>query len=431
MAGITIGFAGLSHLGIVSGAAVAEKGFDVIGYDDDSVLVDRLLNGDSPVVEPDLADLQKKNSAHLDYTSDVSQLHRCDLIYIARDVPTDDAGTSDVSAITTLIDNVTPHARDDAVIVVLCQVPPGFTRRLHAADPRFFYQVETLIFARAVERALYPERFIVGTADTKQPLPAAFRTVLDAFDCPILELGLESAELAKISINMCLVASIGVANTMAAVCEEIGADWAEIVPALRLDARIGPKAYLKPGLGLAGGNLERDLATVQKIAGASGADHGIVDAWIANSDIRKDWVWDTLNALVLRETPAARIAVLGLAYKENTHSTKNAASLRLLSKLQPGNVIVHDPVVDASAVAPAFDAAASAMEAVNGADVVVIVTPWAEYADLDVHAVSASMNGNVLIDPYAQIESRAAVDAGLVYATLGVASKSQPETENA
>jgi len=116
-----------------------------------------------------------------------------------------------------------------------------------------FYQVETLIFGQAVERALAPERVIVGCRDPKAALPEPYSTYLKAFDCPILPMRYESAELSKISINVCLVASIGATNMMAELCEGIGADWSEIVPALRLDRRIGRHAYLAPGLGIAGG----------------------------------------------------------------------------------------------------------------------------------------------------------------------------------
>ena len=97
----------------------------------------------------------------------------------------------------------------------------------------------------------------------------------------------ESAELCKIAINCCLVSSISVANTLAELCEGIGADWSEIVPALKLDRRIGAYAYLAPGLGIAGGNLERDLATVVRLADGIGSDAGVVKAWVANSRHRK------------------------------------------------------------------------------------------------------------------------------------------------
>src|SRR5262249_55716876 len=216
------------------------------------------------------------------------------------DVPTDDQAVSDLAPINALIATVTADMKATAVLVVLCQVPPGFCRGL-ASIPRerLIYQVETLIFGRAVERALNPERFIVGCADPGRPLPACYREILEAFGCPVLPMRYESAELAKISINFCLVASITVANVLAEISESIGADWAEIVSALRLDRRIGPHGYLTPGLGIAGGNLERDLRTVLDIAHRNGGDAGIVDAWLANSRHRRDWCWHVLQESVL------------------------------------------------------------------------------------------------------------------------------------
>src|SRR3546814_13393497 len=97
----------------------------------------------------------------------------------------------------------------------------------------------------------------------------------------------ESAELAKISINMCLVSAVSTANTLAELCERVGADWREIVPALQLDRRIGPHAYLSAGLGISGGNLERDLATVIRFGDQYGSDVALVRAWPANRGHRQ------------------------------------------------------------------------------------------------------------------------------------------------
>ena len=121
-----------------------------------------------------------------------------------------------------------------------------------------------------MERALFPERFMVGCADPASRCRRSFTELLAAFKCPILPMRYESAELAKIAINIFLTASVTATNTLANICEKIGADWGEIAPALKLDKRIGPHAYLAPGLGLSGGNLERDLVTVQSLA----AEHG-------------------------------------------------------------------------------------------------------------------------------------------------------------
>src|SRR5439155_2408215 len=130
---------------------------------------------------------------------------------------------------------------------------------------------------------------------------------------------------------------------------QIGADWGEIVPALKLDRRIGPHAYLAPGLGIAGGNLERDLATVIRFASDKRTDARVVKAWIENSKHRRDWAARTMRQSVLEKNPAAVIAVWGLAYKENTHSTKNSPSLATIAQLRDVALQLHDPVVPASA----------------------------------------------------------------------------------
>ena len=414
-----IGFAGLTHLGLISAVAAADKGFSVVAFDASSTQVEDLKAGRLPVSEPGLPKLLAANT--LAFTADVGRLGECDVVYVAPDVPTDDTGASDLTAIGGLLDLVEPVLRPEATLVVLSQVPPGFTRRRGREVGPLYYQVETLIFGRAVERATQPERFIVGCADPGAPLPAAFTAFLDAFACPILPMRYESAELAKISINMCLVASVTTANTLAELCEHVGADWSEIVPALKLDRRIGPYSYLAPGLGIAGGNLERDLATVIRFAGEFGSDAGMVSAWIANSRHRRDWALRTLHAEVLAANSNPVIAVLGLAYKEDTSSTKNSPSLALIAHLGPFALRVFDPVVagDAANHANAF-AAKSPLEACTGADVVVIMTPWGRFKELEPAAVASAMTGRTVIDPYGVLYAGACNAAGLDYFTLGV-----------
>ena len=417
----SIGFAGMTHLGINSAAAAAEKGFDVVCYDSDAAVIAALQAGRLPVTEPQLPELLKKNASRIRYSADAGVLAACAVVYIAPDVTTDDAGRSDLGRIDALIPAVDAAMAADAVMVILSQVPPGFTRARARAGRLLHYQVETLIFGRAVERALYPERLIVGCAEPARPLPPALAQFLGSFGCPVLPMRYESAELAKLSINMCLVASVGVANTMAELCEQTGADWSEIVPALKLDRRIGAYSYLSPGLGIAGGNLERDLATVLSLAEKNRTDAGIVTAWVANSKHRKDWTWRTLGTLVLAQQPDARIAVLGLAYKEDTHSTKNSPALTLLSHLDAHAVTVYDPVVSPAAAGIKHPGATNALEAVRDADAVCIMTPWAEFKALSPAALAAQMRGSWLIDPFRVIDGDAARRAGLRHVTLGIA----------
>ena len=250
-----IGFAGLTHLGIVSSVAAAAKGYDVIGFHEDAALVSKLNKADFPIQEPQLSELFLENRERITFSVDVSDLSKCQVIYISIDIPTNEKGESDLEPIKKIIGQVSKVLNPAVCLVILSQVSPGFTRQIALDHNRLFYQVETLIFGRAVERAMYPERFIVGCCNPSLPLPEHLNKFLNTFQCPILPMRYESAELAKISINICLVASISAANTLAEICEKIGADWSEISPALRLDRRIGQHSYIVPGLGDAGDRL--------------------------------------------------------------------------------------------------------------------------------------------------------------------------------
>jgi UDPglucose 6-dehydrogenase len=424
MNGAVVGFAGMTHLGLVSAAATAARGFAVIAYDANAELIGALSSFRLPVVEPGLDELLADNARRLTFTADPQDLSICDVVYISVDVPTDDEARSDLGAVRALVDAIAPRLGRDSVLVILCQVPPGFTREIsRVPQERLIYQVETLIFGRAVERAMHPERFIVGCSDPSKSLPPRYHEVLKAFGCPILTMRYESAELAKISINFCLVASVSVANTLAEVSEAIGADWAEIVPALKLDKRIGPQAYLAPGLGISGGNLERDLRTVLNICAREKTDGGIVEAWLHNSSYRKAWCWRVLHDRLIARNSRARIAVLGLAYKENTHSTKNSPSLELLTHLQDFGSLeirVHDPVVS-PALVPFAKGAETPLECVDNADALVIATPWPDYRELEPTELAQHMKGRLLIDPYRVLDGRAAVKAGFEYHALGMA----------
>jgi UDPglucose 6-dehydrogenase len=354
------------------------------------------------------------------FTAQLSELSRCDVVYVAADVPTDEQGRSDLDPIRAMVDGVARAQSPQSTLVILSQVPPGFTRALPVPSDRLYYQVETLVFGRAVERATAPERFIVGCADPSRPLPGPFGEFLGAFSCPILPMRYESAELAKISINVCLVASLSVANQLAELSESIGADWAEIVPALRLDQRIGAHAYLNPGLGIGGGNLERDLRTVTTLAQREHIGTGLIQAFLDHSAHRKNWTFTILAEVLLARNPSAKIAVLGLAYKENTHSTKNSPALTLLERLRGCAVSVHDPVVSATVV-PWAVGAVDPMAAVAGADALVIATPWPHYGALKPAALKRAMAGRLILDPYRVLDGRACTAAGFTYYALGMA----------
>lgn len=414
-----IGFAGMTHLGIISSISAASKGYQIIGFQDDKKLVDELNNAILPIEEPQLDELFKKHKEQLTFTVDTSLLSKCDIVYVSVDIPTNDKGISDLNPINNIIEQIKPSLNSSAILVILSQVPPGFTRHIDFDSKRLIYQVETLIFGRAVERGLYPERYIIGCANPQLPLPVNFENYLKTYNCTILPMRYESAELAKISINVCLVASVSAANTMAEICEKIGAKWSEIIPALKLDRRIGEYSYIQPGLGISGGNLERDLNTVLELSKKNKTDGGVVVSWVHNSNYRKNWPFKVLNEVLLKENPNATIGVLGLAYKENTHSIKNSPAIILINNLNNCRVTAFDPIVKTAAAGEDIISANKAIDVATNADALVIMTAWPEFKELSVHEIAQRMKGRIVIDPYQMLDYEQVKLAGLNYYTLG------------
>ncbi|MEY2490313.1 MAG: UDPglucose 6-dehydrogenase [Verrucomicrobiota bacterium] len=420
-----IGFIGLSHLGLNYSLATAAKSFDVVAYDPDSALVARCAAGEFPIEEPGFGELFAQHRARIRYTSDKTALAECDLVFYSLDVRTNERNESDLGPLTALIRATEPHLSAGTTAVVLSQVSPGYTRHLRTelrerSPADLYYQVETLIFGRAVERALRPERFIVGADAPARSLPAPFQAWHAAFECPVLVMRLESAELTKIAINFFLVSTVATTNTLAEICEAIGADWNEIAPALRLDRRIGPHAYLSPGLGIAGGNLERDLVTVQFLAAKHATEAGIVSAWQRNSAHRRGWAIRQVRRALSGDEKDAALAVWGLAYKADTHSTKNSPALELMRTFPGCRIRAHDPVaqIDVSGL-PHVTIVASPLAAAEGADLLVVMTPWSSYASLPLRELQNLLRGRVIIDPFAILDEGECRSLGFEYHRLG------------
>lgn len=383
-----IAFVGMTHLGLNSAVAAAGKGFSVVCFDENPACITQLQNHACPISEPLLNEWLLTHHKRLHFTHHFDDLSTCDLIYVAPDIPTDASGTSNLTPLKQLLQRLFAILHHQ-IVVVLSQVPPGFMRTLNYAP--LFYQVETLIFGQAIERASHPERLIIGT---QGPLPQLLQDYLTAYTCPVFPMSYESAELAKIAINMFLVSSVTTTNTLVQLCEKIGAPWNAIATVLRLDKRIGPHAYLSPGLGIAGGNLERDLKTFCTLAEQHGTDASVVAAWQKHSQRQCHWVLRQIHKHVLPIHPQPIFAILGLAYKKDTDSIKNSPALALIESLQGYRVRAFDPTVThLPDYYPTFDVVGTIEEACAGADVLLIMTPWDMFRNL-------MFFGKIVIDPY-------------------------------
>jgi UDPglucose 6-dehydrogenase len=422
------GFLGLSHLGLVSSIGWASLGNPVVGVDPDPEIIDLLNQRRVPVHEPGLSELLSTSRTALTFTTAMASLRECPLVILSRDVPTGEGNRSDLSAVERLVEAAIPHLPPHATFVIMSQVPPGFTRsvasRLSRDRPgdglRVYYWVETLVLGRAVDRYLHPERIIVGCEDPGAPLSDVLAQGLRAFDCPVLSMRYESAELAKMAINLYLSGAVTYANTLADLCEKIGADWSEVVPALRSDARIGPAAYIRPSLGISGGNLERDLVALSRLGHDKQVDTSYIDTIISYNARRTDWVLQKLETLVFAEVSKPTIAVWGLAYKKGTQSVKNSPARRVMSALEGRATLrAYDPVVRSpiswggAALVPTRD------DALPGADCLLIMTDWEEFASIDPTTLRRAMRRPLVIDCAGVLEARRGRLDGIQYVTIG------------
>lgn len=184
-----------------------------------------------------------------------------DVVFVAADVMNHDNDAH----VAPLMDQAYGALSDPAwgCVVVVSQVRPGWTRPWAQKWRNVYYQVDTIIMKQALHRMMHPEQIVVGCLDPDAPLPLPYQEYLCAFDAPVLQMSLESAEFAKCAINYCLAAQVETTNRLSAAALAAGADWEQVVAVLRNDARIGKYAYLRPGK--ANTHLMRDVTTIERL----------------------------------------------------------------------------------------------------------------------------------------------------------------------
>ena len=301
-----------------------------------------------------------------------------------------------------LIEIANENIPRDSRIVILCQVPPGFTRKMKKYHENISYQVETLVFGDAFFRAISPERIIVGLEDPNVSIDTGYNSILECFSCPIIFVDYESAEFTKISINAFLAASIITTNSLNEIANGVGADWNSIKRSLQLDRRIGEYAYLKPGLGISGGNIERDLKTLDALSNYyTSIEVSLFQTILNFSQEQKNWIVKVISEKLLNHDQNAKIGILGISYKENTGSTKNSIALMVAEKFTKNVIGAYDPISVFPKEYSSIKIFSTAYECIIASDLVVIVTPWQEFSNLDLNTLPKDKQETIIIlDPY-------------------------------
>ena len=330
-------YLGLSHLSLCYSSAALTKGYKVTIVDFKKN-VENYISGKFNINEPKLNNILNKNRKNFLITHDFNYLKTAKIVFLAKDLKTSKKNKIETQEIIDLLKKVR-QLRNKKILVIKSQVPVGFTRKLNWKKSLKFHYVETLVFGEAVDRATYPERIILGKYNNNIKIPKVLSRYIKNFYCPILEMNYEESELTKGFINTYLVSQVITTNYLNEFSKKYRADWQKIKNALRLDKRIGKFAYLNPGLGLSGGNVERDLKTISDTRRSLKLHSNLTDLYLKNSNYYKEW---PLRIIKQNCNNKSKIGILGYTYKENTLSSKNSPSKLLLRF----NYFLHDIRVD-------------------------------------------------------------------------------------
>jgi len=330
----TIGYVGLSHLSLSYSISSAIKGYNIVLFDFNKKILNQLDNNLIDFNEKNILKYFKKYRKNFQLTSEISNLKKCKIIFISQDIKTNKKNESDYKPIKKYINHLDKKIEKKIPFVIQSQVIPGFCESLNIKKRKIFYHVETLIFGNALERATYPERIIVG-CDSRQKnnFDNFYNEYLKKYNCPILKMNYLSAEISKIAINLFLSSSVTIANLLSRLSDKIGANYFDIEKSLRTDMRIGKYSYLTAGLGISGGNIERDLINLEKIFSKNKISPNFVKSIIKNSSDSKNWISERFLD-IYKKNKFKKIAVLGLSYKKDNSTIKNSPSIIFLNAIK-------------------------------------------------------------------------------------------------
>jgi len=422
-----IGVVGLTHLGVVSSIGLASFGYDVRGFDTDEERVRLLQQGDSVFPEPLLQDLFTAHRDRTSFASDFSSLDACDIVVFGQDTFITEENEMDLHQIHVLLDAMIPHLKPDVTILFMSQVPVGFTRKLHDTMTQvrpgltfhLFYWVDVLVVGDAVARFQEPGRIMIGHTALPGFLPPSANALFARFSCPVLHMSYESAELTKSAVNVFLATTVTFANELSNVCEAVGADMTHMVPALRLDKRIGPFAYIKPGLGFSGGHLERDLVALSHLAEGHHVKTPLIDLIQSESARRYHWLRHTIDTMIFSAASTPTIALWGLSYKKNTDSTHGAPSLAVIRDFAArARLVAYDPLV-VLPLTSGITCVKDMYEAVAGADGVLVLSDWDTFKAVDPHKLIQVMKKPLVIDPLGVLVDQQLTEHGISYVPMG------------
>jgi UDPglucose 6-dehydrogenase len=416
---------GTGYVGLVTAAGFAELGNEVWCVDVDADKIARLQRGEIPIYEPGLAESVVRSQGRMHFSTELAPaLEHARLLFVAVGTPPTYSGDADLSAVHAVVDSM--PASDHHALVMKSTVPVGtgsaIRRTLDARGKSGFSYVSCPEFLKegsALEDFRHPDRVVVG--DVGDWAGDAVVELYSPLNAPLVRTDIPSAEMIKLAANAFLATKISFINEIANVCELTGADVSEVARGIGLDQRIGSH-FLRPGIGYGGSCFPKDVSALKQLAGNSGYHFQLLTSVIEVNELQKRRVIAKLQKH-LGTLVGKTVALLGLAFKANTDDMREASSLVLAARLQAdgARVRAYDPIAEEEArkLMTGVEFADSALEAVQGADAIVLVTEWPEFAALDWSRVAEATPGRIVVDGRNFVDRAAVEGAGFVYEGIG------------
>jgi UDPglucose 6-dehydrogenase len=418
----TVGVIGVGWVGLVTAACFAELGHPVIARDIVQEKVDSLSRGEVSIHEPGLEDLLRRNAERINFTTDMNELlEGARLLFVCVDTPPTYSGDADLSRVRSVVQGL--PAEGDHVLIMKSTVPAGTGESIRRDMPNLSYVScpEFLKEGTAVKDFMDPDRVVVGADPGDEEAADAVEGLYRPLGGEILRTDVASAEMIKLASNAFLATKISFINEIANVCEEVGADVGQVARGMGLDERIG-SSFLRAGIGYGGSCFPKDVSALKMLAGNTGYHFQLLTSVIEVNELQKRRVVGKLEKH-LGSLIGKRVALLGLAFKPDTDDMREASSLVLAARLQGegAEVVAYDPVAAdrAAQLLGSVEMAPSAMEALEGADAAVLVTEWAEFAELDWSAAAERMTRPLVVDGRNFLEPEALIGAGFEYEGIG------------
>ncbi len=429
-----IAVVGTGYVGLVTGTCFAESGNQVTCIDIDAAKIARLNAGEIPIYEPGLTEMVEHNveAQRLFFTTDLpSAVKAAQLVFLAVGTPSSDDGSADLSALWRVVSDIAPHLSEEAIVVTKSTVPVGTNHEINerlakltgracdvASNPEFLKE------GAAIDDFIKPDRVVVGArrpevADVLRELYAPFLRT----EKPFLVMAPESAEMTKYVANALLATKISFINEMANLCEQTRADINDVRRGIGHDSRIG-FAFLFPGVGYGGSCFPKDVRALASTARHSGVEPRILDVVDRVNTHQKSIVPDKIEKFFGGKLAGRTVAIWGLAFKPRTDDIREAPALVLIDRLLAGGakVQVHDPEALENVRKLYGDKLSYSDQpygALEGADVLAIMTEWKEFLQPDFAQMHSLMKSAVIFDGRNLYTPRQMKAAKFTYFSIG------------